>query len=272
MNLKKSQVESRLAHRRYFGYSLKNKKTGKKTFIKGIAPYVKFKYKKRKTLTAAQTKKINAYWQHIDRLLARPITIYKSKSKKNLKTAQEFAGHDPKFKDIKVAFIPVTNHDVKVKVTKFGVTVETTHVKTAYITFDHKKLIKDPIKYVSEIVKREHPKAKTFNIRVGYKGIYEIQKGAQIKNIGRKVAYYMAKYDNKEKNNYWGNWLHGLNAYYAKNQANIDKYRTARQGKRKVESKFRHKVKKTERGHLNGLGWEYADKGQVKRRKGGRKI
>lgn len=271
MRLTKSQLEKRLAHRRYFGYSILNKKTKKKIYVKGIAPFVNFKYKRRKNLTAKQAKKINAYWQHIDRLLARPITIYKTKSKKNLKIAQEFAGHDPKFKSIKVAFIPVTNHEVKVKVSGNSVIVETSHVKTAYITFDHKKLIKDPIKYVRDLVDREHPKAKTFNIRVGYKGIYEINKGAQKNNIGRRVAYYMNKYNEKEKNNYWENWLHGLNAYYAKNQSSVEKYRSARRGKRKTESKIRQKVRVKETDALGALGWEYGKNGTVKRRKGGKK-
>lgn len=267
----KAELEKQLARRRYFGYSIKNKKTKKKTFVKGISLFVSFKVN-RKRITQKQAAKINKYWHHIDRLQARPVTIYKTTSKKNLKIAQEFAGHDPKFKEISVAFVPVTNHDVKVKVTKGAVSVETTHVKTSYITFDHKKLIKDPVKYVRDIVEREHPKAKTFNIRVGYKGIYEIQKGAQKGNIGRRVAYYMSKYDDKTKNNYYQNWLHGLNAYYAKNQANVDAYRAARRGKQKTEAKGRRKIRKVEHNALNVLGFEYGKEGTLKKRKGGKKI
>lgn len=230
-----------------------------KKHYKVIRPYVSFRYKNLKRLSKKAIKKIETYHDEINSLLARPVSIKRTRSKKVLKAAQKFSGHNPKLNEINVAFIPVTNHDVKVKLTKKGIEAETsTGLKVNYITFDKVALIKDPLKYVRAVIEREHPKAKKFGVRVGEHGIYEVKKGTFDKhNIGRVIKNYMSKYDESNKYHYWGDWLHGLNAYYAQNQKTIDDYRRVRRSKAAAVSKTRQNKRRREKDALKDLGYKY---------------
>src|SRR5690606_10235489 len=129
-----------------------------------------------------------------------------------LRAAQEFAQHERFLPGINVAFIPVANPDEKVKISisKGGqVVLRSKHVTTRSLRLSARKLVDDPEKHVNAVIRRE-PDAKRFTIQAGK---YEIPRSFSRKQIASGVARYVARYDNEDANNYFGNWMHGLSAH-----------------------------------------------------------
>lgn len=211
--------------------------------LKAIRSYVNFNYDLRKPLTKYQKRKIKLYFDEIDALTARPFHVYRTKNKDHLKKAQEFAQHEKSLPGLKVAFIPTNGTDKpKIRFNKSGELVaETKHIRTLFLEFDPIKLIEDPEGHTTELIDKDHL-AKSFTILAGK---YEIPNSYSRSRIAAWVAKYAAKYSNAEANNYFGNWMVGLNAHHFKAQADFNEYREAkRKAKRKLQRERKNRKRR----------------------------
>lgn len=191
--------------------------------LKDIRPFINFNYDLRKPLTKYQKRRIKQYWDEIDKLTARPYQIYRPRSKVHLKKAQIFAQHEKNLPGLKVAFIPVSNPNKKTKIrfTKKGELIaETEHVRTRFLEFDMFELINDPVGHAQELVDGD-PFGKAFSILAGQ---FEIPAAYSRNLVAEQVGKYALKYSNEEANNYFGNWMNGLNSHHFKNQASFMDY------------------------------------------------
>ena len=194
--------------------------------LKDIRSFVDFDFDLRKPLTRYQKSKIRTYHKEIDALTARPYYDYRPRDKDRLKKAQEFAQHEKSLPGLKVAFIP-TNGIEKPRISfnkKGELTASTRHVTTNLIQFDKRKLITDPIAHVNQVIKRDK-RAKRFTILAGK---YEIPNSYSRGVIANQVAKLTERYKSEDKNNYFGNWMHGLASHHFKQQADFNEYRAAK--------------------------------------------
>lgn len=214
--------------------------------LKQIRPFINFDFDLRQELTQYQKRKIKTYWDEINALTARPYQVYKPKSKKRLKTAQDFAQHDKRLPGLKVAFIPVANpaEKTKIRFSKTGELIATTeHVRTRMLPLDTAKLIKDPIAHVKEVVGLDK-QAKRFTALCGR---YEIPVSNSRETIPEFIAKLTTKYSNQEAGNFHGNWLHGIAAHHFENQSDYSSYmRDKSKAKRKIQNE-RKKAKRRAR-------------------------
>lgn len=207
--------------------------------LKAIRSFVKFNYNLNRKLTNYQKRKIKKYYDEIQTLTARPVQIYRGRDSKKLKAVQKYSRHSTNLRDLKVAFVPISGTQVKIKVTKSGkVTTETTHVKNEFIEFDPFLLIEDPRGHAEESIAGS--KAKSFTIAAGE---FEIPTGYNEDSVIDRIEALSARYGDDTKNNYFANWMFGVTAHSYKRQASFNKYVNDR--KRAVETgKKKRKAKK----------------------------
>jgi len=214
--------------------------------LKAIRSFVNFDYDLRKPLTKYQKQKIKTYFDEIDALTARPYHAYRPRTKDHLRKAQEFAQHEKQLPGLKVAFIP-TNGIEKPKIsfnTAGELIAETEHVRTRFLEFDKMALLADPEAHTKDIIKGD-PQAKSFTILAGR---YEIPNSYSRARVGAWVAKFAAKYSNPDANNYFGNWMVGLNAHHFKQQADFDDYRNAKaKAKQKLQRERRNRKRRQNR-------------------------
>ena len=205
--------------------------------LKTIRPYINFDYDLRKPLTEYQKRKIRKYWNEIEALTARPFHVYRPRTKKHLKKAQEYAQHETHLPGLKVAFIPTSGKKPRIRFNKGGnIVVSTDHVTTRILKLDTKKLIEDPVGHVNQVVERD-PVAKRFSILCGR---YEIANSYDRATVGLTVARLTARYDNTDANNFHGRWLHGLAAHHFTEQADFNEYHAAKnKAKNELQKKRR---------------------------------
>lgn len=213
--------------------------------IKAIRPFVNFDYNlndvKKIGLSPSQKREVTKYFKAVNQLTARPFHAYRPKTKKNLEVSREYAHPDIKLKYLNTIFIPTDGKKgVRVKISKSGeMKVKTKYVTQKYIPLNKVKLAKDAKSHVKTEIKK-YPEADNFLIRCG---MYEIQQPAGRKNIADKVERLTKTYGDKEKNNYFGNWLHGLTANKFDNQASMKSY-LLEKSKAKKELKRERRNKK----------------------------
>lgn len=211
--------------------------------LKAIRSFVSFDYDLRHKLTSYQKRKIKTYHDEILALTQRPYYVYRPRTKKHLKAAQEFAQHEKQLPQLKVALIP-TDGKTKPKITfnKRGELIsDTEHVRTRFIAFDPDELVanRDDIEsYVTRVIENDHT-SKSFTILAGR---YEITNSYSKEVVGRWCAKYATKYDNPDNNNYFGNWMIGLNGHSYKRQSDFLDYKDDRdQARRKLKAERKRK-------------------------------
>lgn len=217
--------------------------------LRAIRPFVNFDFDLRSKLTAAQKRKITIYYNEVEALTHRPYHVYKPKSKKRLKAAQNFAQHDKSLPGLKVAFVPVSNPDKapKIRFNKRGeMIVKTDYVSTRHIPLDPLELVKDAAGHVEQAIKSIKT-ADRFQILAGK---YEIPHAYGRKFIGREVAKLVVKYADADKNNYFGNWLIGVNVLHFDNQDNVDDY-LAEKSKSRAAIKRKKRAERARRYRKN---------------------
>lgn len=215
--------------------------------LKDIRPFINFDYDLRKPLTKYQKTRIREYWREIDALTARPYQVFRPRSKAHLKKAQEFAQHEKQLPGLKVAFIPVSNPKKKTKIRfnkKGELIAENDHVRTRFLEFDIDKLIADPVGHAQELIDSD-PSGKAFSILAGR---YEIANTYDRSRLPVWVGRFAEKYSSEDQNNYFGNWMVGLNSHHFKNQGDLmdymrDKAKAKRDIKRKRKNARRRKSK-----------------------------
>lgn len=258
--------------------------------MRDIRPYVEFDFDLRHKLTPAQKSKISRYHAQIEALSVRPHQVFRTSNKKNLKAAQEFGQHDPRFTQIKVAFIPNANPadetgkpaKLKLEFNKDGtVTSRGEHVITRNIRFDRRKLVTlakldeesdDPeasevVDYINKLIKRAPP-SKAYAIQAG---AFEISRTFTRADIAAEVQKKMMRYgadqpdsDPRNKNShYWGNWLFGLNGYNFQNQSDLTQYRADKQTQTRVAAREKAKHRRAVLGY-----WQNPETREVSRQKG----
>jgi hypothetical protein len=209
--------------------------------MKVIRPFVSFSFDLRKSLTSYQKVKIKKYFTEINALTARPFQLYRSKNSTRLKTAQSFAQHEVFLRDLKVAFIPSNGEDkLKVNFNSSGeLKVKSTHVETSFIELSKWHLVRNPKKHVEKLLKKREEKR--FTILCGK---YEIPKSLDKKEAADTASNLTKKYDDKDANNYFGNWLIGISAHKFNKQKNYDAYRETKRKSREELKKRRAKEKR----------------------------
>jgi len=204
-----------------------NKEYSKK--LKAIRSFVDFDYDLRKPLHPNSKAKINKYFEAINAIEARPNKVYRSKNKKRVKDVQEFGRNGfEKLPGIKVAFYESTAaNPIKLRFDKKGIHAHGEFFDIRYVPFHLQKLLDNPEKEIDRALNSDGSKgAKFFRVAVGDGGQYSIASPASRDQVQNVVGDLMKKYvkndsDGKPKNNYWGNWLHGLLPMTARNQTEV---------------------------------------------------
>lgn len=220
--------------------------------LKKIRSYVEFNYDLRKPLTPAAKRKIKVYYDEIQALTNRPYQVFRPRSKAHRIESQEFAQHEKMLPQLKVAFVPTNGKEkLKIRFTAKGVIADSEHVRIQHIRLSTSALLRDAAAHVNERIKQTN--AKSFTIQAGR---YEIPAGFARDVIGNGVARYVSKYGNADKNNYFGNWLHGVFAHTFTGQDTIQSYlvekqKSIRAGKRARATLRKRKLRQKERDRDN---------------------
>lgn len=203
--------------------------------LKLIRGFVDFNYKladkngRKLKLTKTASARINRAYNDILALNNRPTQVFRARTKKNLKLAQEFGHTKTKNKDIKVAFIPNDGKTkVKMRFNKSGVTATIGKVRQHSIKLNKRALALDPIGYTQRVVDKN--KFPQYAIQAGD---YEIPNAFLASEVASAVAQLVEKYgddegDPEDYNHHWKNWLQGLNGYDFGDQADLDEYLTGK--------------------------------------------
>jgi len=209
--------------------------------LKQIRKFVDFDFDLRKPLSKYQKAKIKKYHHEIDALPSRPYHAYRSKDKKRLQRAQEFAQHEKRLPGLKVAFIPTDGeHRPKIRVNKKGeITATTDHVITRGLELDTFELLENPVEHVNAVI-AGHPDAKSFTVKAGR---FEIPQPHSRATIANYVARLTARYYAGAGHHYHGNWLHGLSSHQFKNQADFNDYNKTKNANKKKRQKDRRNAK-----------------------------
>lgn len=214
--------------------------------LKAIRSYVDFDYDLRKPLTKYQKSKIKKYFNEIDALTARPYQVYRPRTKDHLKKAQDFAQHEKRLPGLKVAFIPTNGKDrARIRFdSKGNIETVTNHITTRGLSLNTDALLKDPIKHVNQVIKKE-PHAKRFSVLCGR---FEIPVTHSRETVAGYVAFLTGKYTADKGNHFHGNWLHGLAAHYFTDQSSFNDYMTEKQAaKKELQRKRRNALKRAKR-------------------------
>lgn len=207
-----------------------------------IRPYVNFDYDLKAPLSKSRKQRIKAYFDEIEALTQRPFSIYRPRNKKRLKKAQEFAQHEKQLPGLKAAFIPTDGvSKPKIRFDKQGnLIARTNHITTRFLVFNKSELIKNPKAHTESVINRDKS-AKRFTILAGR---FEIPISYDRALISKYVAYYAERYSIKTANNYFGNWMIGVNAHTFHDQADYEEYAAARANSRKALKKKRKNKKR----------------------------
>lgn len=208
--------------------------------LKQIRPYVDFNYDLRKPLSRAAKRKIKLYSDEVSALTNRPYQVYRPRRADHLEEAQEYAQHEKRLPGLKVAFVPTDGkRKLKIKYTAKGIVASGENVDTAHIRLSVSGLLRDAVAHVESRIK-SYPQ-QSFAIQAGR---YEIPASFSRSRIAAGVARFVAKYSERDKNNYFGNWLKGINAYSFKGQENLQGYLNAKQKVIRKDKVTRRNVKR----------------------------
>lgn len=193
--------------------------------LKEIRRFVGFDYDLRKPLNKSAQRKIKKYHDEIRALTNRPYQVFRPRSTEHLAQAQEYAQHEKRLPQLRVAFVPTDGKNkVTLKFTTKGVQGKTKHVTISDVKLSVKQLLINPEKHVNERI-AGNP-AKQFTVQAGR---YEIPQPYLPSTIGKAVARLVSRYGeasgvDKNNNHYFGRWLHGLKAYRFEAQGDLIDY------------------------------------------------
>lgn len=219
--------------------------------IKTMRPYLK-KLRKidlRKSLSKSQKSFVTRAYKEYTELTTRPVKIIRSRNPERLKALQTFSGQTtgPRFD---VAFYPAASPKAKVTLrkTKRGYTVKESYagVDTSILLWDIKKLASDPDTEIARVLARTG--AQLFVLKVGK---YLYNGGLSRSLVPKNVKQLMAKYNDPSANNYYQNWLIGLEAYQGTDRdisARRQEYRAGSERAKAEKAKERRRGKKTNTG------------------------
>lgn len=156
------------------------------------------------------------YHKTIRQLKKRRHIEYKSKDQTRLATAQKFAQHPGSLKGINTAFIPYTSQDKpRVSFNKNGdLILNTKFERSKVIVFDEFELENREGEYIQELVD-DNPAFDIFTIHAGNHFISQAQSRDLVAD---KIESLMNEYSDKEKHNFYGNWLGGMTGRKMKKQ------------------------------------------------------
>jgi hypothetical protein len=213
--------------------------------LKRIRPYVDFNYNLNKPLSKYAKAKIKRYYDEIDSLSARGHIIYRPRNKARRKAAIEYAGQDKSLTQLKTVLIPVANPEKRpqLKFKNNKLILKGEFVTTEIIPFDQFELIKDPEKHAAQVISAL-PNDARFTIRVGEGGRFEIPQDIEKSRIPSRVQILTTNYNDKDRNDYFGNWLFGVQMHTFDNQADFSEYQDAKFKAKKKLKKQRQSAKR----------------------------
>lgn len=194
-----------------------------------------FKIRRPKLQKAVEVMKL------ISELTQRPHTVVKRFKGARLRAIQEAAQHTRFPKELKVAFVPVSDETpLKIKFTKKGLVefIQNANLKVSSL-FNMRALIENPDDEIARAFNRfPDTNYSTYNIMAGEHEVYKVQTGAgaplvdSLKGITKKAIFYMNKYSsesydpNDRNSSFYGNWLLGIVAYKSDTKAGLRNYIT----------------------------------------------
>lgn len=215
-----------------------------------------------KYLSPYQKRKIKAQFKYINHIFSgAPKRIYRARSRKSIVLIMEAQGYRNIPRNLKYAFIPAISEDqtkvrylsprsIEATDTQTGKTVTlvqmapietvTGDVRRRYINIDTDYLLNDTVQAVSDAM--DLGKADFYTIQAGgdheiHKDEYKIKKDDSVQDVARKINKLQNEYNNEDANNYHGNWLGGVIAYYFPDQIDYDNYHVERE-RRRYENKL----------------------------------
>lgn len=183
-------------------------------------------------ISRAKRRKVEALFDLVNGLTARPNRVFRSSDPVRLRKVQAAAQHPAFPKELKVAFIPSNpGAPMRVKFIAGEVVFIQRGVTRRVINIPPELLITDPFNVVLEATK-QHP-ARTYSIQAGE---FEIQRGYSPNLLAGEVVKLMNKYDarsqpdNKKMQAHdWRRWLGGIIAYNFDAKPDYDAYRVAKE-------------------------------------------
>lgn len=215
-----------------------------------------FNLSKVKSWSKSQKRKVREYFEDMKNATVYGyVQPYKPRLKEHLDIAKEYSGQNIKLKEFKVAFIPTLEKKQKITFRKSKMEIASERYVVKYVPLNLRFLVTDPNKEIISKLKKYAPKANAFTLMAGkyelFGGEYATVDGEE--QIIENVKDLMRRYSAPDKNNYWGNWLHGIKGYHFKDkelgadyfyekQVQINRIKENRQKKRAKIAKIRNRM------------------------------
>ena len=185
---------------------------------------------------SARKATVTKYFAEIDRLRSRPNYIFRGRDKEHIERAQEMSQHDPKFKRVKVAFVPFYEPSRggpdpkarKIQFNKETIKTDAGYYKRTFVKFDARRLAKASGEEINRAADKV-PGADVFAIKAG---AFDMPNAYQRRGLSEKVQQLMNRYDgikplpsayrsrraikgdaDNPALHHWSRWLIGLVAY-----------------------------------------------------------
>lgn len=226
--------------------------------VKELRPYLKAakSIDLRRNLTRKEKNLINKAWIDYQELTSRPVKIFRSKNKKNMKVAKAFSRQELEKGDVKfdVAFVPVADPKAKLSFKNNQLRIRSRYVNVQSIFFDMKNLMKNPIEEINRAI-NSHPNAKQFKIMAGKHlfngGLVRSLVQSRVLNLMERYKPGGERYGKEQgsdtisgKDNHYKNWLLGLEIYEAENQEIVENYLLKHEQERQRKLRERKNTKK----------------------------
>lgn len=223
-----------------------------KAEVKELRKYVKSlrSIDLRKKVSSGKKSYVTKLWREYQELTARPHKLYRTKDKKKLAIAQDFSRHDKSKPRFDVAFVPTPDPHAKLIFKADRAIIKSKHVTETVLFFDAKKLASNAKQHIADTLAR-NTAAKQFVIMSGK---YLYNGGLARSLVEREVLDLMSRYNKREENNYWSNWLFGIAAYEFNTTGEFLDYRAEHFSKRAA-------IKKTKRNERRRRVQKYGKKG-----------
>ena len=217
-------------------------------------------YDMRQPLTRARKRRVVAYWRELQELTSQPKILFRSRTVRNLKTAQRAVGQDTrlKFNVAFVPFVPVAGQSrPSLKVRGDALIVKSETATQQFIPFNRVALTIDPAAEIKRVVSAGGEDA-VFAIRAGnnmIKNLFDKSKlEQQITNLqkrydgSRKLPARSKNFGDDPADHNWRNWLVGVESYRLKKlssdavDAILRRFNRANVRQKQKNKKLRNKV------------------------------
>lgn len=121
--------------------------------MRSVTPFLK-NYDLRRKLTSGQKAAITRAYKDYVELVGRTHTVYKPKSKNNLKIAQQSSGHTKGGTRFNVAFVPEPNAKGKISVSGKSLVIKRDKVTSRLYHFDRNNMVKNPSKEIRRVLRQ----------------------------------------------------------------------------------------------------------------------